>query len=59
MKMAVFWAVAPCSMKFADISEVLDVKSVNFYQTDYMAQQSKDRHLHTRSRENLKTHTAM
>jgi hypothetical protein len=59
--MTVFWVVAPCSlvvwamkalmMEAASISEA----SVNFYQTT-RRKNPTDSHLHTRSRENLKSH---
>jgi hypothetical protein len=64
MKMAVFWVVAPCSVvEFTDVSEVLlpslsgstSETSVNFYQTTRRFN-PEDSYLHTRRRENLKSH---
>jgi hypothetical protein len=51
--MAVFWVVALCSvmMEAAKSSGML----VNFYQTT-LHNNPEDSHLHTRCRENLKTH---
>jgi hypothetical protein len=56
--MAVFWVVAQCSlvvialmMEAASISET----SVNFYQTTWR-NNPEDCHIHTRLRENLKSH---
>jgi hypothetical protein len=51
--MAVFWVVAPCSlmMEAASTSETV----VNFYQTT-RCNNSKDRHLRTHRRDNLKSH---
>jgi hypothetical protein len=56
VKMAVFWVVAPCRaialmMEAASTSET----SVNFYQTT-RRNNSEYSHLHTRRRENLKSH---
>jgi hypothetical protein len=53
MKMAVFWIVTSCSlmMEAASTSET----SVNFYQTTRRYNR-EDSHLHTRRRENLKSH---
>jgi hypothetical protein len=70
MKMAVFWVVAPCSLvkvyrRFGGSSfnialmmeaAVTSEKSVNFYQTT-RGNNPEDSHLHTRRRENLKSHS--
>jgi hypothetical protein len=61
MTMAVFWVVAPCSlvelialmMEAASTSEML----ANVYQTT-QRNNPEDSHLHTRRRENLKSHQA-
>jgi hypothetical protein len=71
MKTTVFWDVAPCSLEnFTEVSDVLAASiiiarmmeaastsemSVNFYQTT-RRNSPEDSHLHTRSRENLKSH---
>jgi hypothetical protein len=69
LKMAIFWGVAQCSLKFTDVTEVLDASiitlmmkaartsetSVKFHQTT-LRNNPQDSHLHTRRRENLKSH---
>jgi hypothetical protein len=62
MKMTVFWDVTPCSLVwrwvFALMMEIVSTSetSLNFYQTT-RRNIPKDGHLHTRRRENLKSHT--
>jgi hypothetical protein len=52
--MAVFWDVAPC--RLAEVASVnTSETSVNFYQTT-LHNIPEDSHLHTRRRENLKSH---
>jgi hypothetical protein len=73
LKIAVFWVVAQYSLeKFTDVSEVLVASiirammeaastsetSVNFYQTT-RRNNPEDSHLHTRRRENLKSHVSV
>jgi hypothetical protein len=64
MKMAVFWVAAPCSLE--EVYQCFrgpcclhhqgDESLVNFYQTT-QRNNPADSHLHTRRRENLKSHT--
>jgi hypothetical protein len=55
--MAVFWVVAPCGSLIALMMESSSTSetSVNFYQTT-RRDNPEDSHLHTRRRENLKSH---
>jgi hypothetical protein len=65
MKMAVFWVVASCSLlevcrRFALMMEAVSTSEiwVNIYQT-IRRNNPEDSHLHTRSRENLKSHLSI
>jgi hypothetical protein len=57
MKMTVFWDVAPCTLVVTDVLEVraASIIRVNFYHTT-RRNIPEDSHLHTRRRENLKSH---
>jgi hypothetical protein len=57
LKMAVFWIVASCSLTIVSMMEAASTSetSVSFYQTT-RRNNPEDSHLHTRRRENLKSH---
>jgi hypothetical protein len=54
VKVAVFWVVAPFNVLLIEAANTSET-SVNFYQTT-RRNNPEDSHLHTRSRENLKSY---
>jgi hypothetical protein len=58
VKMAVFWVVAASSIRAMMEAASTSETSANFYQTTRRTD-TEDSHLHTRRRENLKSHKTM
>jgi hypothetical protein len=55
MKMAVFWVIAQWAIALMTEAASTSETSINFYQTT-RRNNPEDSHLHTRRRENLKSH---